>query len=59
MLTYAEIQQVHEAQKNIYIEPDSGVQLSPSPHSVSKSSLDLSVSDDEFLTVFLAVPLKI
>lgn len=37
-----------EAQKNTYIEPDSGVQLSPSPHSVSKSSLDLSVSDDEF-----------
>ena len=32
-----------EVQKNTYIEPDSGVQLSPSPHSVSKSSLDLSV----------------
>jgi len=37
-----------EIQKNTYIEPDSGVQLSPSPHSVSKSSLDLSLLDDEF-----------
>jgi len=37
-----------EVQKNTYIEPDSGVQLSPSPHSVSKSSLDLSLLDDEF-----------